>query len=199
MNERFWSISKLFRWLQKTLQDIVVVLQNKIKYVPYNLWSKVKWSHLGWDATLRKIQSSLSTKATKSKKLRIRGWTSWHVMDVKMNTTNVHLHIHHMSRIPFLIPSFLDFGRLCSEDSDFSLKLEEMYDFLDKRGYLASAVRATKLIVSQHHKRLRGRIMIECHSPRLTFHPHNHAVKSIILKNFKLLQNGSIFLYLNYT
>ena len=23
----------------------------------------------------------------------------------------------------------------------------------------------------------------------LTFHPHNHAVKSIILKNFKLLQN----------
>ena len=31
----------------------------------------------------------------------------------------------------------------------------------------------------------------------LTFHPHNHAVKSIILKNFKLLQNdpdtGRIF------
>ena len=25
----------------------------------------------------------------------------------------------------------------------------------------------------------------------LTFHPHNHAVKSIILKNFKLLQNNS--------
>ena len=32
----------------------------------------------------------------------------------------------------------------------------------------------------------------------LTFHPHNHAVKSIILKTFKLLQNdidtGTIFL-----
>jgi len=31
----------------------------------------------------------------------------------------------------------------------------------------------------------------------LTFHPHNHSVKSIILKNFKLLQNdpetGTIF------
>ena len=25
----------------------------------------------------------------------------------------------------------------------------------------------------------------------LTFHPHNHAVKSIILKNFTLLQNDS--------
>ena len=42
---------------------------------------------------------------------------------------------------------------------------------------------------------------IDSHSNRipftLTFHPHNHAVKSIILKNFKLLQNdpdtGRIF------
>ena len=46
----------------------------------------------------------------------------------------------------------------------------------------------------------RRRIIIEFHSPShftLTFHPHNHAVKSIILKNFKLLQNdpdtGRIF------
>ena len=53
-----------------------------------------------------------------------------------------------------------------------------------------------KLIGSQHYKRLRRRIIIElCFT--LTFHPHNHAVKSIILKNFKLLQNdpdtGRIF------
>ena len=42
-----------------------------------------------------------------------------------------------------------------------------------------------KLIGSQHYKRLRrNRILFT-----LTFHPHNHAVKSIILKNFKLLQN----------
>ena len=50
-----------------------------------------------------------------------------------------------------------------------------------------------KLIGSQHCKRLRrNRIPFT-----LTFHPHNHAVKSIILKNFKLLQNdpdtGRIF------
>ena len=51
-------------------------------------------------------------------------------------------------------------------------------------------------IDSQHYKRLRkentDRIPFT-----LKFHPHNHAVKSIILKNFKLLQNdpetGTIF------
>ena len=52
-----------------------------------------------------------------------------------------------------------------------------------------------KLIGSQHYKRLRRRITIEFHS--LTFHPYKHAVKSIILRNFKLLQNdpdtGRIF------
>ena len=31
----------------------------------------------------------------------------------------------------------------------------------------------------------------DCIPFTLTFHPHNHAVKSIILKNFKLLQNDS--------
>ena len=52
-----------------------------------------------------------------------------------------------------------------------------------------------KLIGSQHYKRLmenNNRIPFS-----LTFHPHNHAIKSIILKNFKLLQNdpdtGRIF------
>ena len=43
------------------------------------------------------------------------------------------------------------------------------------------------LIGSQHYKRLRRRIAIEFHS---LSHFNNHAVKSIILKNFKLLQNN---------
>ena len=38
---------------------------------------------------------------------------------------------------------FLRLSRLCSEDSDFSLKSEELVcDFLDKRGYPASVVQA---------------------------------------------------------
>ena len=37
---------------------------------------------------------------------------------------------------------FLRLRRLCSDDSDFSLKSEEMCDFFDKRGYPASVLRA---------------------------------------------------------
>jgi len=51
----------------------------------------------------------------------------------------IHLHIHHMSRIPFLMLSFLDFV-VFVEMTDFSLKSEEMCDFFDKRGYPASVV-----------------------------------------------------------
>ena len=61
-----------------------------------------------------------------------------------------------------LYSQFLRLRRLCSDDSDFSSKSEEMCHFFEKRGY-----------------------------------PVSHAVKSIILSNFKLLQNdpetGRIF------
>ena len=46
-----------------------------------------------------------------------------------------------------------------------------------------------KLINSQHYQWLRRKTVITFHS--LTVRPHNHAVKSIILKNFKLRQNNS--------
>ena len=46
-----------------------------------------------------------------------------------------------------------------------------------------------KSIDIQHYKRLRRNTLTEFHS--LSFHPHNLPVTSIILKNFKLLQNDS--------
>ena len=43
----------------------------------------------------------------------------------------------------FLVTNlFLRFRRLCSEDSDFSFKSEEMCNFFDKRVYPASVVQA---------------------------------------------------------
>ena len=54
-----------------------------------------------------------------------------------------------------------------------------------------------KLIGSQHYKRLRRRIIIEFHSPSHSTLTTTQLIKSIILKNFKLLQNdpdtGRIF------
>ena len=78
-----------------------------------------------------------------------------------------------------------------------------MGEFFDKRGYHASVVQAghhraqqidgqSALQTSQKENNTSNRIPFT-----LTFHPHNHAVKSISLKNFKLLQNdpdtGRIF------
>ena len=77
-----------------------------------------------------------------------------------------------------------------------------MCEFFDKHGYPASVVEAGhhrspqkidwQSAVQMSQKENNNRIPFT-----LTFHPHNHAVKSIILKNFKLLQNdpdtGRIF------
>jgi len=76
-----------------------------------------------------------------------------------------------------------------------------MCQFFEKRGYPVSVVQ-----VGHHRRQLIDRqsslqTSQKEHSDRipftLTFHPHNHSVESIILKNFKLLQNdletGTIF------
>ena len=76
-----------------------------------------------------------------------------------------------------------------------------MCNFFDKRGYPASVVQAghhraqridRQSALQTSQKENNNRIPFT-----LTFHPHNHAVKSIIFKNFKLLQNdpdtGRIF------
>ena len=101
----------------------------------------------------------------------------------------------HPSHVKNSIPysQLLRLRRLCSEDSDFSLKSEEMCHFFDKRGYPASVVQAghhraqqidRQSALQTSQKENNNQIPLT-----LTFHPHDHAVKSIILKNFKLLQN----------
>jgi len=68
-----------------------------------------------------------------------------------------------------------------------------VWDFFDKRGYPASVVQAG------HHRaqQIDRQSALQTSQKENTFHPHNHAVKSIILKNFKLVQNdpdtGRIF------
>ena len=82
---------------------------------------------------------------------------------------------------------------LCSDESDFNSKCEEMCQFFKKRGYPDSAVttskhraqeidRETALQMSQNKETNRV-------SFTLTYHPQNLAVKNVILKNFKILRN----------
>ena len=85
---------------------------------------------------------------------------------------------HVKNSIPF--SQFLRLRRLCSDDSDFSEKSEAMCQFFDKRGYPVSVVQAGRQSALQTaEKENTDRIPFI-----LTFHPHNHTVKSIILKNF---------------
>ena len=70
-----------------------------------------------------------------------------------------------------------------------------MCNFFNKRGYPASVVQAghhrAQQIDRQSALQTSRRESNERIPLTLTFHPHNHAVKSIMLKNFKLLQNDS--------
>ena len=97
-----------------------------------------------------------------------------------------------MSRIPFLILSSLDFVVSVVTTLIFHINQRKCAIFSTNEAILLlllkrAIIAPNKLIDSQHYKR----------PFTLTFHPHNHAVKSTILKNFKLLQNdpdtGGIF------
>ena len=68
-----------------------------------------------------------------------------------------------------------------------------MCEFFDKRGYPASVVEAGHHRAQQIDRQAALQTSQKDNNKRilftLTFHHHNQAVKSIILKNFKLLQN----------
>ena len=70
-----------------------------------------------------------------------------------------------------------------------------MCQFFDKRGYPVSVVQAGHHRAQQIGRQSTLQTTEKENTDRipftLTFHPHNHAVKSIILKNLKLLQNKS--------
>ena len=98
---------------------------------------------------------------------------------------------HVKNAIPF--SQFLRLRCLCSDDTDFNNKCEEMCQFFKKRGYPDSAVttgkhraqeidRETTLQTSQNEET--DRIPFT-----LTYHPQNLAIKNVILKNFKILSN----------
>ena len=76
-----------------------------------------------------------------------------------------------------------------------------MCQFFEKCGYPVSVVKAGHHRAQQFDRQSSLQTSQKDKNDRipftLTFHPHNHAVKSVILRNFKLLQNdpetGRIF------
>ena len=105
-------------------------------------------------------------------------------LQIHIVTCCIHPRIRHTSRIPYLFHTFSDF-----------VVYEVKTLVYDKRGYPVFAVQPGHHRAQQIDRQLALQTAEKENSDRipfpLTFHPHNHAVKSIIFKNFKLLPNDS--------
>ena len=126
---------------------------------------------------------------------------------VHYKPTDSHSYLLHSSSHPSHVKNsipysqFLRLRRLCSDDSDFSNKSEEMCQFFEKRGYPASVIQAAHHRAQQFDRQSALQTSQKEKNDRipftLTFHPRNNPVKAIILNNFKILQNdpvtGAIF------
>ena len=103
-----------------------------------------------------------------------------------------------MSRTPFLILNFLDFDVYVVMTPTFP---EEMCQFFENVAILSLWSKRAIFVPNNFDRQSALQTSQKDKNDRipftLTFHPHNHAVKSIILNNFKLLQNdpetGRIF------
>ena len=113
--------------------------------------------------------------------------------------TDSHSYLPHSSSHPAHVKNSIPFSQflrlrlLCSNDTDFSEKAEEMCQFFKTRGYPDTVIYNSKhRAQSVHpqsaqlssHKKQDERIPLT-----LTFHRQNISVKNLILKNFKLLQH----------
>ena len=89
--------------------------------------------------------------------------------------------------VPF--SQFLRIRLLSSDDSEFSEKSEAMCQFFDKRGYPVTVVQAGHHRAQQVDRQSALQTAEKENTDHIpftpTFYPHNYAVKSIILKNFK--------------
>ena len=110
----------------------------------------------------------------------------------------IHLHIHHTSRILFLILSFLDFVAFVVRTLIFPLNQRKCAIFSRNVDILPLLFKQAIIVPN---KLIGSRSALQTsqkeNNNRIPFTLTFHAVKSIILKNFKLLQNepdtGRIF------
>ena len=95
---------------------------------------------------------------------------------------------HVKNAIPF--SQFLRLRRLCSDNTDFNNKCEEMCQFFKKRGYPDSAVTTGKHRAQEIDREIALQTSQNEETNRipfiLTYHPQNVAVKDVILKTSKL-------------
>ena len=94
---------------------------------------------------------------------------------------------HVKNAIPF--SQFLRLRRLCSDDTDFNNKCEEMCQFFKKRGYPDFAVTTGKHRVQEIDHTINFTERRNRQNSIHTYRPQNLAIKNVILKNFKIIRN----------
>ena len=101
----------------------------------------------------------------------------------------------HPSYVKDSIPysQFLRLRRLCSEDSDFNSKCDEMSNFFSERGYPDSILSKALNRVQNVNRESALEPSASDNEERipftLTFHPNNLAARNVVLRNFKILQS----------
>ena len=101
----------------------------------------------------------------------------------------------HPSHVKDSIPysQFLRLRRLCSEDSDFNSKCDEMSNFFSERGYPDSILSKALNRVQNVNRESALEPSASDNEERipftLTFHPNNLAARNVVLGNFKILQS----------
>ena len=101
---------------------------------------------------------------------------------VHYKPTDSHSYLLYSSSHPSHVKNSIPYYHcLCSDDSDFPLKSEEICDFFNKRGYPASVVQVGHHRVQQTDRQSALQMSQKENNDRipftLTFYPHNHAVK----------------------
>ena len=102
----------------------------------------------------------------------------------------------HPSHVKDSIPysQFLRLRRLCSEDSDFNSKCDEMSNFFSERGYPDSILSKALNRVQNVNRESALEPSASDNEERipftLTFHPNNLAARNVVIRNFKILQSN---------
>lgn len=117
------------------------------------------------------------------------------VTSVYYKPTDAHCYLNYTSSHPEscknAIPKsqFLRLRRICSNDDDFGKQCERMSEFFEKRGYpkevVQKAATSTSLVnrstaLIPKNKSSKDRVPLV-----LTYHPHNKAIRDILIRNFK--------------
>ena len=101
----------------------------------------------------------------------------------------------HPSHVKDSIPysQFFRIRRLCSEDSDFNSKCDEMSNFFFERGYPDSILSKALNRVQNVNRESALEPSASDNEERipftLTFYPNNLAARNVVLRNFKILQS----------